>query len=211
MQRRDELPQQFKIADNVAEDIQNNKFNDIISLEEYSLDEIENIACYKTSNGFHQTLSVEAINQLPKSNEGMFTCPMTRDKINIENVFTVKPSILKNKLSPETQPEISHQENKVAAVEPVKENTATDTLADKEKPKQIETQLAAEKKFRAEQQAREQAQKEEAQRREKQQVTQQKLVKRPSPQTNTYVNSEKPKLNSPAPRPTPARNSQKYL
>lgn len=127
LRHRVKLPKDFNLTESVIDSVSNqNTFNDVILYEDLPLDSVEKVACYRTSNGYYHLFTVDSINALPK-NFGIFTCPNTRELINIREVITLEPDELK--LAPEKIKERKLEaERKLAAEKAAAEKLAAEEI-----------------------------------------------------------------------------------
>ena len=96
---KETLPNDFKLSDNLTEDLRNNKLSDPISLEEINLDEVSRLACIRLDNGFYNLYEPKAIYEQYKATTedgNHFKDIFTNSKVNISDVFTISPELLKD-------------------------------------------------------------------------------------------------------------------
>jgi hypothetical protein len=111
----EKLPDNFLLGSSLIEDIKKNSLNDPVQFDEYSLDELGKIACYRTANGYYQLYTMMTIQELLKHSVAgnSFKDPLTGENINIKNVRALTPELLKEFLK-------QHD----AKMEPIQENTS---------------------------------------------------------------------------------------
>jgi hypothetical protein len=135
------LPDNFKLSDSLMSDLSENRFTDAISLEDYKLDELNELSCYQNSTGMYQLFTPQTINSL-KVEDGAFDCPFTREKIPLDRVFKIQCGSLANFInhykmaaSEAAEPE------EIAAPQNVDDDTPEEEMLDQTQPDEHQQDL----------------------------------------------------------------------
>lgn len=98
LKRFEKLPDDFLLGSSLIEDIKQNSFNDPVQYDEYALSQLDQLACYRTANGYYQLYTMRTIEDLPKNISAWdttFKDPLSGEMIDMKNVRAVTPELLK--------------------------------------------------------------------------------------------------------------------